>query len=393
MSADKVGAGEPSAQRPLAGFRVLDFTNMMAGPYCTRWLADMGAEVIKVEPPEGDHNRSRRPVRQGVSTGFGHLNAGKKSVALDLKKPQGLEAARALAQHCDVVVENWSPGVADRLGVGYAALSALKPNLVYCSISGFGQSGPSSRNPAFAAIVHASSGYDLAQADYQGGGRPAKTGTFIADTLAAQAAFGAIQAALLHRERSGRGQYIDVALMDCMMNLMAFEYQEVQTPMNEKVRVYTPTRALDGYVVTAPTSQKNFENMARAMGHPEWILDPRFAKTRQREGHWGELMELVESWTARHSGQHCEEVLNAAGVPTARFRTIAEAIRDPQFEARGSFSTVRDSVGAYQVPNMPFQMPGLQVSVQAAVPGFGEHTDAVLGELLGYSEEEARACR
>jgi len=384
MQADKKG--------PLHGMRVLDFTNMMAGPYCTRWLADVGAEVVKVEPPEGDQNRTRRPVRDGYSTAFGHLNAGKKCIALDLKKPAGLQAALALAEKSDVVIENWSPGVAERLGVGYKTLAKSKPDLVYCSISGFGQIGPGAFKPAFAAIVHAVSGFDMAQVEYQGGDRPAKTGTFIADIMAGMMAFGAIQSALVRRERTGEGQYIDLSMMDCMMNLLALEFQEVQNPMNETPRLYTPLKTLDDFIVCAPTSQKNFENLARAVGHAEWIADPRFAKSRQREANWSQLMELIETWSVGMTGQACEDLLNGVGVPCGRFRTIAEAMQDPQFAARGSFSTVRDAKGEFLVPDIPFQMPGLNVKVGSRVAEFGEDTVAVLGELLGYTPAQAAAC-
>ena len=383
---------EGTSARPLEGVRVLDFTNMLSGPYCTRLLADRGAEVIKIEPPAGDHNRTRRPVRKGHSSFFGHLNCGKRCVRLDLKQAQGRQAAIDLARHCDVLVENWRPGVADRLGVGYRALSAHEPALIYCAISGFGQRGPKAMRPAYAPIVHAASGYDLAQVGYQGGGRPANTATFIGDVFGGMSAFGAIQTALFNRTRTGKGQYIDVALLDGMLNLLVFECQEAQAPSDETMRVYQPLRSRDGYVVTAPTSQKNFEQLAHAVGHAEWIADPRFARTREREAHWGELMELIERWTVRHSGQACEDTLLAAGVPCTRYRTVAESLRDPQLIERGTFSPVRDAAGEYLVPNAPFQFPGIDTRAQPRVAGLGEDNVEVLGRLLGYSPEQALAC-
>jgi len=385
-------SSEASASSLLDGIRVLDFTNMLSGPYCTRLLADLGAEVIKVEPPEGDHNRTRRPVRNGHSSFFGHLNCGKKCIVLDLKLDAGREAAIALGKRCDVLVENWRPGVADRLGVGYDALSAYNPRLVYCAVSGFGQTGPSALRPAYAPIVHAASGYDLAQVDYQGGGRPANTATFIADVFGGMSAFGAVQSALFRRERTGKGQFIDVALLDCMLNLLVYECQEVQAPSSEKIRVYQPLKTRDGYVVTAPTSQKNFEQLARAVGHAEWIADERFARTRAREAHWGELMDLIESWTRERSGEECEAVLLGAGVPCTRYRTVAETMRDPQVVARGTFAPVRDPAGEYLVPNAPFQFPGIDTRARARVAGLGEDNVEVLGRLLGYTEAQARAC-
>ena len=377
---------------PLEGLRVLDFTNMLSGPYCTRLLADLGAEVIKVEPPAGDHNRTRRPVRDGYSSFFGHLNCGKKSVVLDLKSASGREAAGALARKCDVVVENWRPGVADRLGVGYTAVARTNPKIIYCSISGFGQKGPNAQRPAYAPIVHAASGFDLAQVEYQGGGRPANTATFIGDVFGGMSAFGAIQTALYNLKQTGRGQFIDVALMDAMLNLLVYECQEAQAPSDEKIRVYQPLKTLDGYVVTAPTSQKNFDQLARAVGHPEWIDDPRFAKTRTREAHWADLMRLIEQWTEKRTGRECEDVLLAGGVPCTRYRSVAEAMGDEQMKARGGMARVKDRIGEYWVPNAPFQMPGLDTSAKAHVPELGEDTVGVLVSLLGYSEEQANAC-
>ncbi|GAA4323137.1 CoA transferase [Pigmentiphaga soli] len=377
---------------PLHGIRILDFTNMMSGPYCTRLLADMGAEVLKIEPPSGDHNRTRRPVRQGYSSFFGQMNCGKKSIVLDLKSRDGLDAALGLAARCDVVVENWRPGVADRLGVGYAALAAIRPTLVYCSISGFGQKGPKALRPAYAAIVHAASGYDLAQVEYQGGGRPANTGTFIGDAVGGMAAFAAIQGALFQRERTGRGQYIDVAMLDGMLNLMVHEAQEAQSPSDETMRVYEPLATRDGFIIVAPTTHKNFLELAAAVGRPEWADDPRFRRTREREAHWHELMQLIEEWTSQRTGAECEAVLLAAGVPCTRYQTVAETLADPQLQARGSLTRIDDPAGSYLIPNAPFQMPGVDTAPRNRVAALGEDGAAVLGELLGYDADRVRRC-
>ena len=377
---------------PLDGVRVLDFTNMLSGPYCTRLLADLGAQVIKVEPPSGDHNRTRRPVREGHSSFFGHLNCGKQSIVLDLKSAAGRAAAIALAREFDVIVENWRPGVADRLGVGYKAVAAINPRVVYCSISGFGQQGPNAQRPAYAPIIHAASGFDLAQVEYQGGERPANTATYTADVFGGMSAFAAIQAALYRRERTGQGQYIDVALLDCMLNILVSECQELQAPSKEKTRVYPPLKTRDGYVVVAPTSQKNFEQLTGVVGHPEWLADPRFTTSGTREKNWSEFMALIELWTRERSGQEVETLLLAGGVPCTRYMTVSEAMAEPQLRSRGALSRVEDAAGAYWVPNAPFQMPGLNTSPRPNVPGLGESTVDVLREQLGYSSDEAQAC-
>lgn len=365
------------AAGPLAGIRVLDLTNMLSGPYCTRLLADMGAEVIKIEPAHGDHNRGRRPVRAGHSSFFGHLNCGKKSVVLDLKHPADLETALAIAAQSDVVVENWRPGVADRLGLGYEALRALKADIVFCAISGFGQQGPDARRPAYAPIIHAASGFDLAQVEYQGGGKPQNTATYTADVFGGMSAFAAIQAALFHRERSGAGQYIDVALLDGMLNILVAECQEWQAPSAAPSRVYPPLQASDGFIVIAPTSQKNFEGLVKVIDRVGWLADPRFASTVTREKHWAEMMSLIEDWTRQHSGAECETRLMAEGVPCTRYRSVAEAMNSPQAQARGAMVRVRDPAGSYLVPGAPFLMPGLDTAPRATVPALGEHTESV----------------
>ena len=377
---------------PLDGVRVLDFTNMLSGPYCTRLLADLGAQVVKVEPPSGDHNRTRRPVREGHSSFFGHLNCGKQSIVLDLKSMAGRAAAIALAREFDVIVENWRPGVADRLGVGYQAVAQINPRVVYCSISGFGQQGPNAQRPAYAPIIHAASGFDLAQVEYQGGDKPANTATYTADVFGGMSAFAAIQSALYRRERTGQGQYVDVALLDCMLNILVSECQEAQAPSQEKTRVYPPLKTRDGFVVVAPTSQKNFEQLTGVVGHPQWLADPRFATSGTREKNWSDLMALIEHWTRERSGQEVEDALLAGGVPCTRYRTVSEAMADPQLRARGALSRVEDAAGTYWVPSAPFQMPGLNTSPRPNVPGLGESTVDLLRELLGYSTDEAKAC-
>jgi len=378
---------------PLYGYRVLDFTNMMSGPYCTRLLADMGAEVLKIEPPEGDHNRTRRPVRNGHSSFFGHLNCGKKSIVLNLKTEPGKKAAQELAQQCDIVVENWRPGVADRLGVGYESISSNNPEIIYCSISGFGQKGPKALRPAYAPMVHAASGFDLAQMSYQDGNRPANTATFTGDLFGGMSAFTAIQTALIQKLRTGKGQYIDVSLLDGMLNIMVYEVQEVQAPSDEKVRVYQPLKTRDGYVVLAPTSQKNFELLAISINKKEWLNDSRFTPTRARESHWGELMSLIEEWTSIRTGLECENHLLAAGVPCSRYLTVQEAIQDPQLIARGSLTKIQDPQGSYLVPNAPFLMPGLNISPRNKVPQLNEDAHQVLSEFLNYSTEDIINCK
>jgi CoA:oxalate CoA-transferase len=377
---------------PLSGIRVLDFSSMVAGPKCTRLLADVGAEVIKIEPPEGDHMRTRPPLRDGHSTYFGQLNCGKRSLVLDLKRREAVALVHDLVSCADVVVENFRPGVMKRLGLDYPALAEINPRLVYCSISGYGQTGPGAYRPAYAMVIHAGSGYEMAHWYYQDGqDRPAKSGIFIADILGGLNAFGAIQTALFQRERRHVGQHIDVALADGMFDMMVYEFQEAQFPAERRRLLYGPMRAADGYVIVAPVSQNNFDNLCDAVGHPEWKEDARFATIAARTQRWDELMALVEQWTMARPAQECEDRLMSAGIPCSRYLTLREAMADAQYAVRGSFAEIADGAGRFLVPNPPFQLSRGGAAARGMVPGLGEHSRAVLGEVLGLAVEQVSA--
>jgi CoA:oxalate CoA-transferase len=379
----------PSQPRPgpLQGIRVLDFTAMLAGPHCARLMADLGAEVIKVEGLEGDLIRGRPPLRDGSSTYFGALNCGKKSLAIDLKSDAAKPIIYELAKLSDVVVENFRPGVMARLGFDYASLKKHNPKLVYCSISGYGQSGSGATRAAYAPIIHAASGYDAANLSYQAKQEyPASTGIFVADILSGAYAFGAIQAALLHRERTGQGQAVDVSLMDSMLNLMVFECQEAQFPSDQKRPVYAPMKTRDGHVIIAPISQKNFEEMADAMQRPDLKTDARFATNSGRVKHWTELMAIIEQWTEQRTGIEIESIMDANSVPCSRFLTVADAMKDPQLAERGSLTGINDRAGKFLVPNAPFQF-STPTAAGPSVSSLGADSKEVLSDLLGFSDE------
>ncbi|WP_127600712.1 CaiB/BaiF CoA transferase family protein [Nitratireductor alexandrii] len=365
---------------PKAPFRVIDFSQVMAGPFCTRLLADVGAEVIKVEPEGGESMRGRPPVRDGASSYFGALNAGKRSVTLDLKSEQGLARARALIASADVVVENFRPGVMARLGLGWDRLSELNPRLVYCAISGFGQSGAAATRPAYAPMIHAASGFDLTLMGFDPpANRPAPTGMFFADVLAGVFAWGAIQAALLERERSGLGQLVDVALMDCILSMMVYEVQEVQFPQANPRHVYVPVKTIDGFIVTVPLSDKNFQGLRTMLGDPDWAKDPIYATAVGRQTHWAEMMVEIEAWTRSRSGDDCVAALMAAGVPTSRYRTVAEALTSDEARERGILAPVSDASGEFKVPNPPFKFSRSRAHVGNRVPEVGEGNDEFFG--------------
>lgn len=383
----------PAGPRPrgdaLAGLRVVDFTIVMSGPMCTRLLADGGADVIKVESPGGDVVRQREPVRGGVSTYYASMNCGKRSIVLDLQTPEGREIAGELAARADIVVENFRPGVMARLGLDYASLSRNNPRLIYASISGFGQTGPRAGTPAYAPVIHAASGFESAYNSYQrGASRPANNGIFIADVMGAAYAFGAIQMALYERERSGRGQAIDVSLMDSVLGMLIYEMQAAQFPPDRPRQVYEPVRARDGWVMVAAVTQKNLEALFDVIGFPQGKTDPRFATVASKEAHWPALLEVIERWTSQRTGDECEQVLMGAGVPCSRYRTVAEAMADPQLAQRAFLAEIGDAAQRFKVANAPALFSATPLRARAHVAALGEHTDQVLRDVLGASAED-----
>jgi crotonobetainyl-CoA:carnitine CoA-transferase CaiB-like acyl-CoA transferase len=381
-----------NATGSLDGLRVLDFSTTIAGPHCTRMLADVGAEVIKIETADGETMRIRPPVRNGCSSVFGQLNAGKKSVVLDLKSPQAIEAVRRLVKDVDILVENFRPGVMRRLKLDYASLQLLNPKLVYCSISGYGQTGPSAELPAYAPVIHAASGYDRAHLAYQPGrSRPDYCGIYHADILTGVYAFGAITAALYQRHLSGNGQHIDVSMLESMLSLTPNEVQIAQFEVAPPSRpMFGPVETADGYVMVAIASEKTFQGLVRAAGRPEWIGDSRFAKYADRRRHWDALMDGVEAWSRTVPTEKCLAELGEFGVPCSAYRTVAEAMADPQIAHRGALAEVEDDAGTFQVLNQPFRMSGAKVAAGKRAPALGEHTSAVLGES-GLSEADIAA--
>jgi crotonobetainyl-CoA:carnitine CoA-transferase CaiB-like acyl-CoA transferase len=375
-----------------AGLRVLDFSTTIAGPHCARMLADMGAEVIKIETAEGETMRTRPPVRNGCSTTFGQLNVGKKSLVLDLKTPAAIDTIRRLAADADILVENFRPGVMRRLKLDYASLHALNPKLIYCSISGYGQTGPSAELPAYAPVIHAASGYDMAHMAYQPGrSRPDYCGIYHADVLTGVYAFGAISAALYQRQTNQKGQHIDVSMLESMLSLTLNEVQWSQFEVAQPSRpMFGPVATADGYVMLAIASEKTFQSLMKVIGHPEWVDDPRFAQYSNRRGNWGDLMDGVELWSRTITTEKCIARLNDSGVPCSAYRTVAEALSDPQISHRGALSDVEDGGGTFKVLNLPFRMSGADVSAAKRISTLGEHTLEFLRET-GRSEDEIAA--
>ncbi len=379
---------EGTTTKAFAGLRVLDFSTTIAGPHCARMLADMGAEVIKIETEGGETMRTRPPLRKGCSTTFGQLNVGKKSVVLDLKSEGGREAVRRLAATSDILVENFRPGVMHRLRLDYDRLRAVNPRLIYCSISGYGQSGPSAELPAYAPVIHAASGYDMAHLAYQPGrNRPDYCGVYHADVVTGTYGFGAIASALYQRTVTGLGQHIDVSMLESMLSLTLTELQSAQFAVKPPPRpMFGPTETANGYVMITVASEKTFQGLMAVIGHGEWITDPRFSTYAPRRENWAEVMDGVEAWSRQLTTDACLAALGAAGVPASAYRTVAEALADPQLAHRQALTSVQDEGGSFKVLNLPFRMSGADTAPATTMAGLGEHTDA-LREEIGLADD------
>ncbi|WP_422035912.1 CaiB/BaiF CoA transferase family protein [Reyranella sp.] len=378
--------------RPLDGLRILDFSTTIAGPHCSRLLADMGADVVKVESPEGDLMRSRPVQRDGFSTMFGQLNAGKKSIVLDLKKPEAVAAIKKLAATVDILVENYRPGVMKRLGLDYAELCKVNPRLIYCAISGYGQTGPGAGRPAYAPVIHASTGYDMAHLFYQQGRqRPDNCGIFVADYASGAYAMGAILAAVHQRHATGKGQMVDVSMFETLVGMLLGEVNRAQFDFEMPSRpMYGPIEASDGYVMLATASEKTFQDMATAAGRRDWLTDPRFEKYHERRMNWGVLVDELEAWSKKMSVKEVVAALEKQGVPCSPYVTVTEALQDPQVEHRGSLCTIEDGGGTYQSPAPPFRFSGSPLQSGPKVAALGEDTKTVLAQAgLTQSQIEA----
>lgn len=369
------------SEGPLHGIKVIDFTIVMAGPMCTRALADAGADVIKIESPAGDIVRHRAPIRACGSTYFAAMNCGKRSIILDLTTEEGKSTARDLITTADVLVENFRPGVMQRLGLDYEQLRKLNPRLIYCSISGFGQSGPLSQAAAYAPVIHASSGYDLAYMGYQSDSeKPPNNGIFLADVLGSAHGFAAVLLALFDRERTGLGQSIDLSLLDCVLGSLIYEVQSAQFPSDKPRQVYQPVRSSDGFVMVAAVTPKNMATLFDIVGYPEGKTDPRFSTVAAKEENWAALLQIIERWTILRPATECESTFMAAGVPCSRYRTVAEAIKDPHIQERKVLEQIGEN-DPFFVVNQSYKLSRSKMIARSRVPALGEHTDEILKEI------------
>jgi formyl-CoA transferase len=377
------------SQGALDGIRVIDLTQVMAGPFCSMLLGDMGADVIKVEPPEGEHTRHEREVAPGVSSSFLALNRNKRSLALDLKQPEGAQILRKLAATADVLVENYRPGVAKRLGIDYETLKQINPRLVYCSISGFGQTGPYASRGGFDLIAQGMSG--IMSATGREGGPPVKVGVPITDLGAGLFALFGILCALRARRTTGRGQFVDTSLFEAGLALSAWEAMEYwytgQIPKrlgtaHRLSAPYQAFRASDGYFTVGAANEKLWTLFAGMIGRTDLIENPKFKQRGPRLANRAELEKLVEEVTSRQTRAYWLERCEAAGIPAGPIYSVAEALADPQAQARGMTQEyVHPKAGKVKTLGNPVKMSRTPTRLSKAPPDLNQDFDEILREL------------
>ena len=381
---------DPSRAGALAGVRVLDLTQVMAGAYCSMLLADMGADVIKVERPEGgdDTRRMSRGSDVELSPAFNAMNRNKRGIAVDFKDPRGAEVVSRLARDADVLVENFRPGLLERHGLGQEALRAENPALVYCSISGFGATGPYAGRGGYDLVAQAMSG--LMSMTGEPDGAPAKVGVPICDLNAGVFAAYGVLSAYIHRLRTGRGQFVDASLLEAGIaytvweTAMFFSAGEVARPMGSAHRLSAPYEALptaDGWIAIGAANQRNWERLCRALGAETLTTDERFADNPSRMKHRIELAGQLATTLRTRTTAEWLDVLTAAGVPSGPLYDIAQVYADPHVQARGMVvETVHPRMGTVRHIGAPVKLSATPSTVRRPAPLLGQHSREVLAE-------------
>jgi formyl-CoA transferase len=382
----------------LEGIRVLDVTQVMAGPFCAMQLCDMGADVIKVEPPEGDSTRRMAGAAGTDSPGFNAVNRGKRGIVLDLKSAPGRDAFRRLLRRTDILIENYRPGVMRGFGLDYASLAAEYPALIYASISGYGQTGPDAGKGGFDLIAQGVSG--LMSVTGEAGRPPVKVGVPLTDLGAALFALSAILAALHYRGRTGRGQHIDTSLVEAGIALSVWESAEyfaegvIPGPLGSAHRMFAPYQAIrcaDGYITLGSANDRLFERLCALLGHAEWVAEPDYANATLRVRNRAALAERIERITVEHTRAHWLARFEAAGIPCGPINNYAEAYADPQIRAREMVVEIdHPTLGRVRTAGSAIKMSETPPVVARPAPLLGQHTREVLREV-GCSDAEISA--
>ena len=392
----------PTWPGPLGGVRVLDFTRVLAGPAASLALADLGAEVIKIEPPgAGDDTRTFPPMREGESHYFLAINRGKKSIVIDLKDPAGLQLAKDLAGKCDILIENYRPGVMDRLGLGYDTLKAINPGLIYCAISGYGMTGPMKDRPSFDIVLQAMSG--ALHMNAEPGQPPMKLGIPMGDLVGGISGPIGILAALFERTRTGKGRLIDVSLVEGLIGLgaylpqLAFFTGEAPQPQGSQHTYLVPYGifpARDGSIVIACLTNGFWAKICAALGMAEWADDPRFTSVEGRRDARTEINARISAATAQMTMAALQDLFTAHEVPHAPILSVLDALQTPQSQARGVVTAAEHkTLGTIPLVNRPIRFADEPQAPVTAPPVLGEHTDAILSDLLGLDKAAIAALR
>lgn len=393
--------------RPLAGLKVLDLTRVLAGPYCTMVLADLGAEVVKIEHPDGgDHARRNGPFFQGtggarLSSYFASLNRGKRSVTLNLADPRGKDLFLQLARRADVVVENFKAGTMKRWGLGYETLAGVNPRIIYAACTGFGQESPYADRPAYDVIVQAMAGTMSINGTPESG--PTRVGFSVADIAAGLFTALAILAALHERERSGLGQWIDVGMLDCQAALLEnafaryFASGQVPEPIGSRHPVRTPFQTFatrQGQLAVAVGTERQWQALCRALGREDLIDDPRFATNADRTRNHAQLEPILAGAFAGDTAAAWEQRLLAAGVPAGQVRRIDQVAADPHMVQRRVIADVpHPGIGPVRLVGHPVRYGRSEAGPAGPAPALGEHTEAVLAGWAGVGPEAVEELR
>lgn len=379
----------------LDGVRVLDLTRVLAGPFCTALLGDLGAEVIKVETPGGDDYRHVPPFDEETGGLFLLLNRGKKSISLDIRSEAGRQIVRRLASNCDVVVENFRPGVMEQMGLGYAGLSQANPRLICVSISGFGQTGPMGSLPAYDLIIQAMTGFMDVSGEPDG--PPMMTGESVADLATGLFASWSVLAALLSRQRDGKGQFIDVAMYDCLFNFLPAaltQHLYGDTPpkrVGNRHQLGAPFgvfAAADGHFTIAVLNPKQFAKLARAMDRPELAEDPRFSDNSARNENHAPLKACIEAWSSTRGVAEVVAALQRHDVPCSPILSVADAAESAQAQARSLLRQTSTPDGRpISVMTQPVKFSGMPASSQLAPPVLGADGPVILADLLDMAPD------
>ena len=383
----------------LEGVRILDLSRVMSGPFCTAMLADLGADVIKIEMPgNGDDSRFFGPFVDGESAYFMLLNRGKKSLTLDLKSDEGKKILMATVAECDVVVENFRPGVAQRLGLDYDTLKSENPALIYASISGFGQDGPFADRPAYDLIVQAMSG--LMHITGQRDGPPTAVGESVVDVCTGMFAAWGIMSALFARERTGKGRYLDVAMLDSMYSMMltvaAMQLYTDKPPgrVGSRHPVTYPVdvfETIDGHIVMVVTTDRTFGKLCGVIGRPDVADDPKYLTNADRNTNEAELKATIEEWTSGQSSDAAVLALGEAGIPAGPVLSVGDVTESDHISHRGMVTHVdHPTLGKVPLVHQPVQFSGADREFQRPPPLLGEHTRELLESLLGLSDDDIK---